>query len=366
MQIIFESSNSSDKFVECISQLEKNFNSILILSSSNNNHNLRIINEKLVSSSASIFGGVFPKIIYKNKLYNQGVIFVGFKQVIKTSIIQNISNLTKEELFLKCEEIYDNIDEVFDTNFIFIDGTVNKTSDLVLSVFENFGLYSNYIGSGCGNFPFDNKESIFTNKGCLKNSFILASSHLQSVSEVASGWSAISEPMKITYVKNNVILELDYENAYDKYMDILKKSLNIEDAVSDILETSMLYPLGVCKISGDEIAKTIIEVSPNGLKLAESIDSNKFINVLNSNVENLIINSKESAKKLAYYEGNFTFLIDCLSRHLIMKDDFQKELDAIYNQEELIGVLSLGEIANNQNRYLEVYNQSAVIAKIRE
>lgn len=52
---------------------------------------------------------------------------------------------------------------------------------------------------------------------------------------------------------------------------------------------------------------------------------------------------------------------------LFLEDEFQKELNGVYNDSSLmVGVLSLGEIANNKKYYLEFYNKTAVVAKIEQ
>jgi len=57
--------------------------------------------------------------------------------------------------------------------------------------------------------------------------------------------------------------------------------------------------------------------------------------------------------------------IDCISRVLFLGDNFQEEINAIlqYNQ-NLVGALSLGEIANTSKEYLEFYNKTSVVAVI--
>jgi hypothetical protein len=55
-------------------------------------------------------------------------------------------------------------------------------------------------------------------------------------------------------------------------------------------------------------------------------------------------------------------LIDCISRVLFLGKEFEKEIQAVYQEDiPLIGALTLGEIANSGRDYLEFYNKTAVV-----
>lgn len=367
MKIIFEKDHSTDKFISLLSGLAESEKSLMILSCADNNYDIEKINKILLNLDIPIFGGSFPKIIYKNKVYDKGVIFVCFDELIKTAIIEDVSSQHEDELYNLCADFYDNFNENSKTTFIFIDGLSDNISDFLLSVFENFGLNTNYIGAGTGNFPFLKKESVFTNRGYLKDCAILASSSMESSLDVGSGWKRISEPMKITYHKGKLIQELDYEDAFEKYKNIVEKYSKHKITKDKPFESTMLYPLGLSKLSGEDIVRTILNIDEEGILLSEKISNNSFLSVLNSNNETLLNISKELSTSTKDDDTFLTFIIECLSRDLILKEDFQKEIDIFQKgNENFIGVLSLGEIANNKNRFLEIYNQSIVISKIKK
>lgn len=53
-----------------------------------------------------------------------------------------------------------------------------------------------------------------------------------------------------------------------------------------------------------------------------------------------------------------------VSQGVFLEDDFTKELDGIKKQvdnETLFGALTLGEIANNGNEYINFYNKTCVV-----
>ena len=56
------------------------------------------------------------------------------------------------------------------------------------------------------------------------------------------------------------------------------------------------------------------------------------------------------------------FFVDCISRVLFLEKDFKEELQSVNpNNLSLVGALTLGEIANSGNDYLEFYNKTAVV-----
>jgi hypothetical protein len=56
------------------------------------------------------------------------------------------------------------------------------------------------------------------------------------------------------------------------------------------------------------------------------------------------------------------FVVDCISRTLFLGEGFSAELEALDDGRiPLIGVLTLGEIANSGRDFLELYNKTVVV-----
>jgi hypothetical protein len=84
-----------------------------------------------------------------------------------------------------------------------------------------------------------------------------------------------------------------------------------------------------------------------------------------------LIKSAEIAYKRAMknfngdHQPRSVFVIDCISRVLFLNEKIKDELkQASNNDVPQIGVLSLGEVANNSKDYLDFYNKTIVVGII--
>ena len=367
MKIIFTQSDSIDEFKRQLEEIIKGSKSILILSCDENNYNLELMNNILSKYNTPIFGGIFPQIIYKNKAYKKGVIFISLDDEIDVFYIENYSKKDINELNYLIEKNYGFLNEEIKTMFVFIDGLSKSIDKMLISLFDNFGLTINYIGAGTGSLSFEQKPSVFTNKGLLYDAMLLATSKLDSSLSVKHGWDTISSPFKITYSSDNILHEIEYENVVKKYKSIVETLCGKTINSDNFYEISQYYPFGINKLSGEVIVRDLIKIEGDSIIILGNISENCFISILNSDEEKLIKAAKIAKNEVSMEKENFTFVIDCISRALILEDSFQKELDVLYEKDEvLVGALTLGEIANNKNKYLEFYNKTIVVSKIEK
>jgi hypothetical protein len=93
----------------------------------------------------------------------------------------------------------------------------------------------------------------------------------------------------------------------------------------------------------------------------------EYIQVLHGNIASLLQGAKQAKqqallKRTTAMNKNFAFCIDCISRVLYLQDEYDKELTIINNGLSAYGILSIGEIANSENSFLEIYNKTNVVA----
>lgn len=357
--------NKLEDFVSAFHELDKLGKTLLILSCDFNNYDSEVINELCKNAKSSVIGGIFTQIIYEDKNYETGAIIASLDDILENTLIKNISSNQNIAMFIE-ENVNLDLDET-KTIFVFVDGLSKNIGSLVGGLFDSFGLFVNYIGGGAGSLSFVQKPVIFSNEGLLEDCAIIGCSKLNSSIGVKHGWEPICQPIKVTKSCKNIVQELDYKPAFEVYKYLVEADSGLTFDDNNFFEISKGYPLGINKLLGEIIVRDPIIKDQNSLVCVGDVPQNVFISILKGTKENLINSAKQAnidATNTARF-GDFTFFIDCISRVLFLGDDFDKELQQVFEANQItIGALTLGEIANNKNHYLEFYNKTAVVAKI--
>jgi len=365
MHIQYIQNSNIEEFESALEHASQTAKSILILSCDENDYDAARITKTLVNCPVPILGGIFPQIIYKNQNYSIGTLIITLDESLDLTVVENLSSSSLEQLDEMIEEKLGILDNEIKTMFVFVDGLSKNINDIILTLFENFGLSINYIGGGTGSLMFEQKPSLFTNSGLIEDAAVLATSLRESAIGVKHGWEAASDAYKVTESDANRVIELDYKPALEVYKEVVQTLSKKTITEENFFDIAKAYPLGINKLSGEMVVRDPIMIEEDALICVGDVATNSFVSILHGSNESLV-NATKEAKKDAHLEGkHFTLFIDCISRILFMGDSFHQELDAIYEEEVyFIGALTLGEIANNKKHYLEFYNKTAVVANI--
>jgi hypothetical protein len=118
------------------------------------------------------------------------------------------------------------------------------------------------------------------------------------------------------------------------------------------------------RYSGDDIVRDPISFEEGKLILVTEVKVNSIINILKGNKISLINAAKEAAIEALGENCNLAFVFNCITRKNFLEENFKEELDEIYaqiNSNNMIGALTIGEIANSGNRNINLLNKSCVI-----
>lgn len=348
-------------------QKDESVKGILLLACDANKYTSTNLNPILTNLEKPVFGGIFPGIIFNDQKYETGFIIAGIGYFPTISCFENISSP---------DTIFDNkIMDVADiyseskTMFVFIDGFAERINAFIESIFTIFGLEFNFIGGGGGSLSLEQKPCIITNQGLKQDCAIIAGINLNSGIGVKHGWESISGPYKVTSSEKTVIKELDFEPAYTVYKEAVERHSGKILTSDNFFEIAKGYPFGINKVDAEKVVRDPLFIGEgNSLICVGEVETGSFLDILTGD-KDMLVKAAGQAVNTALKDKTgepeeFIFFVDCISRVLFLENNFKNELEEVYlkySKLPLIGILSIGEIANNGKDYLEFYNKTSVI-----
>lgn len=370
MDIYVDKSPSIKGFREIIDKAVKNkdVNSLFVLSCDANGFSPETVNPVLKSIPMPVFGGIFPAIIHGKEKMETGTIVAGLARKVRTVVIPQLSD--KDADYVKI--IDDTTPEIGDikTMVVLVDGLAKRISAFINSLFTVFGLENNYIGGGAGSLSMKQKPCLFTNQGLVHDSAVLALLDVDSGVGVNHGWESVSGPFRVTEAKQNRIITLEWKPAFEVYKEVVEAHAERVFDKDNFFDIAKAYPFGIAKIGTERVVRDPIMVEPDqSLVCVGEVPEGSYIDILKGDEASLIqaagkalALSKKAFKAKSQKESSISIFIDCISRVLFLEERFNKELEAVYDENlPLIGACTIGEIANSGNDYLEFYNKTSVV-----
>ena len=367
-EIIFDPEGSIENFTNNINQFSNKYKTVMILACDANGFQKEQLDPILLQTDITIIGGIFPSIIRNSEKYDKGTLFIGLNDLMDIHIINDISKKDYESLDKAMEDQLRSFDESTKTMFVLVDGLAKNIGTSVNVLFDNYGLDVNYIGGGTGSLSFEQKPSLFTNQGLLKDALVYGYSKCHSSIGVCHGWKSISGPYQVTKSKGTVIQEIDYKPAFEVYKDAVKEYGYRSISKENFFEVAKFFPFGLNTITDEKIVRDPIVLNGTEMVCVGDVEEGSYIDILYGNSSDLIKAAKY-ASDVSYdhidFNDVFTLFIDCISRFLVLEEEFQSEIDAVYREDtELVGALTFGEIANCGRDYLSFYNKTSVVGHI--
>ena len=367
MNSIYVPHNSSKNLTNVLNQLSTNnaVKSVLFLMADEDKYENNIIEPLLHSFKKPIIGGVFPELIYNGKREKKGVLLISLSFKLTTQLF-NLSD-SQEDYLEQLEKVQNESTATSSSLIVFTDALSDRKDNFIEALFNFFGINSTYIGGGTGSLKFNHFKSIISNKGIFENAAVIGWAPRKIALGVAHGWHAISTPLKVTKSSVNKIIEINWKPAFQVYKNIVEKHSGLKFTDSNFFEIAKSYPLGISKLDSENVVRDPFKVTDNTIHLIDNINEGEYIEILHGNMESLL-NGAKNAKEKAFLKvekqtnSNFIFCIDCISRALYMQEDFSKELEIVSENVNTSGVLSIGEIANSEESFLEIYNKTIVFS----
>jgi methyl-accepting chemotaxis protein len=188
---------------------------------------------------------------------------------------------------------------------------------------------------------------------------------------IGHGLEATTEKMRVTKAKGNVVSELDGRPAFSVYQEHAKKR-GITLSAATAGEYLIGNELGILMGGKVTRARAPLSVGSDGsLTCAAEVPQGAHVAILDGQPEAMVAAAREAAREaLRNLQGEKpagVLLFDCICRGMILKDGFQREIDAVRSvmgEVPVAGFLTYGEIASYSGRVESWHNTTAVAVVI--
>jgi len=340
---------SMDEFIDSFK--DSNQNLLLLVAEHCNFEHAR-----LCEINPKVSGAIFPQVIYEDKNYDNVMVVIDLGKNAKVT-------LSSFEDFNKIK-----IDKNADDIILFLDALSNNITNFLEDLYELTSIHTNIIGAGAGKLTLKQEKVLFTKESIIQDGALLVTNSWHIKTSVRHGWEPIAGPLIASNVQSTLLHSLDYKDAFEVYKEIVEKDSKLIFNENNFFDIAKSYPLGISRLNDEILVRDPIAREKNSLVLVGDMDNNSVVYILKGDKEKLIESAKTATKEAVSKKETLRgiFIIDCISRVLFLEDDFREELYTIrenINTDNAIifGVLSLGEIANTNNDYIDFYNKTCVI-----
>lgn len=323
------------------------------------------LNKTLSTVNKPVFGGVFPELIYNSERYNEGVMFLEINYSVSPSVI----NLKSDNIDTYIQQIANSASEInfeYNSIYVFLDAFSSNKLSFVNALYDFFGTTVKYIGGGAGRLSFKQEPCLIKGSEIYADSALVVFSAKDHSIGVAHGWEPISEPIKVSKAEKNIVYELNWKPAFEVYKNIVESHSNQKFTTDNFFDIAKSYPLGISKLDTELIVRDPLFVGDNNsLVIVDEVPQGDFVQILNGNKDSLIksagIASDTAINRASDNDLSAMFCIDCISRVLYLQNDFGSEIQKISDRNNLNGILTIGEIANSGDGYLDIFNKTVVV-----
>ncbi len=188
---------------------------------------------------------------------------------------------------------------------------------------------------------------------------------------VAHGWQSVTGAFKVTEADCNRILSLDWQPAFSLYRQQVALHAGTDLTSDNFLEMAKSYPFGVSRLGDEMVIRDPIAHEGETLVCVGEVRRGAFVHIMHGEADNLIAAAHRAGERAALaLKGaipQHLFLVTCVSRHQFLGEQFELELSEVQKQGiPVFGILSLGEIANSGQDYLELFNKTVVIGLLAD
>jgi len=257
---------------------------------------------------------------------------------------------------------------------VFSDGNLVNGSELVKGLVTWTGENVMVTGGLAGDGANFNSTLVGFNSNAVEGQIVAIGFYGDNISIThgsQGGWDVFGLEKRITKSKNNVLFEIENQNALELY----KKYLGEE--ASNLPGSALLFPLSVV-IPGTKkpVVRTILSINENeqSMTFAGDVPEGSKVRFMKANFERLTEAASGAAENTLMNHTDkpvFSLLISCVGRKLILGERTVEEVKAVNktydNKTAIAGFYSYGEISPfNEGNDCQLHNQTMTITSFYE
>jgi len=190
---------------------------------------------------------------------------------------------------------------------------------------------------------------------------------------IGHGLGPTTARMRVTRAQGNVVHEIEGRPAFEAYRDHAReRGVKLEPKTAG--EYLINNELGILVGANVSRARAPLSVGEDGsLTCAAEVPQGAYVSILDGKPDAMVEAASSAAKEaVANLQGRKpagVLVFDCICRGFILKDQFQREIDAVRSVADgvpVAGFLTYGEIASYSGRVESWHNATAVALAIPE
>lgn len=331
----------------------------------NSKINVKALIEVLNNLKIKYIGGIFPKVIHGNSIYDKGIVIDVIEDEIENFIVKNLNSKKYTIPYIELES------NTKYCAYTFVDGLASNISHYLSELYTKYGNKLSYFGGGAGSLTLQQTPCVFNHTGLYQDAAVVSIAKVNSTIGVKHGWKKVRGPLIATKTDQNIIKEINWRSAFEVYSEIINQDSEVKIDANNFFNVAKGYPFGIVKQNAEHVVRDPISVNENGeLICVGEVPENTVLDILKGENNSLINAAKQAAMDVSHNAKNPSYgvIIDCISRILFLEEEFQIELNGVVEalktkNENLTvsGALTLGEVSSYGSNYLELFNKTLVV-----
>lgn len=318
------------------------------------------LQEVAKQQNISLFGAVFPEVIFAGDFRQNGFVLVGFDKPLSHSL----SPPDDLSAIKKLAETSDS--KELSTIFFVFDALIPNIGSILDSLYLDIGDDIHYIGVNSGSETFQPMPCLFDNTKLVEQAVLAIRLPGDKPAFLEHGYTAPEQMITATSSSGNRITSIDWRPAFEVYAEQVKKHYDVDITPENFYELAVHFPFGIVRMDNQILVRIPVSLQDDGsLFCVGEIPDNALLTLLEAEpvetkdaVNTLIASLKNSGidRPILFY---------CAGRKMHKKEAALYEIMAIDSAipgYEVIGALSLGEIGNSRHQGYPLFHNATLVS----